>query len=67
MKFKSHNVKEIFTLCGGHISPILTASEALGIKIIDTRHEVNAVFAADSASRLRQSIGVAAVTSGPGK
>uniref|UniRef100_A0A914M2Y6 2-hydroxyacyl-CoA lyase 2 n=2 Tax=Meloidogyne TaxID=189290 RepID=A0A914M2Y6_MELIC len=59
-------LKEIFTLCGGHISPILVSSEQLGIKIYDTRHEVNAVFAADAVARLRQHIGVAAVTSGPG-
>ncbi|CAJ0604603.1 unnamed protein product [Cylicocyclus nassatus] len=63
---KSHDVKEIFVLCGGHISPILVAAENLGIKIIDTRHEVTAVFAADAVARLRQSIGVAAVTAGPG-
>ncbi|KAF7633486.1 hypothetical protein Mgra_00007175, partial [Meloidogyne graminicola] len=63
---KAHDVKEIFTLCGGHISPILVGSEQLGIKIYDTRHEVNAVFAADAVARLRQHIGVAAVTSGPG-
>ncbi|GMT22045.1 hypothetical protein PFISCL1PPCAC_13342, partial [Pristionchus fissidentatus] len=63
---KAHNVQEIFTLCGGHISPILVASEKLGIKIIDTRHEVTTVFAADAVARLRQSIGVAAVTAGPG-
>ncbi|CAK5079504.1 unnamed protein product [Meloidogyne enterolobii] len=36
------------------------------LKIYDTRHEVNAVFAADAVARLRQHIGVAAVTSGPG-
>ncbi|WKY06320.1 hypothetical protein Q1695_006486 [Nippostrongylus brasiliensis] len=63
---KSHDVQEIFVLCGGHISPILVAAEKLGIKIIDTRHEVTAVFAADAVARLRQSIGVAAVTAGPG-
>ncbi|TMS39735.1 hypothetical protein L596_006216 [Steinernema carpocapsae] len=63
---KSHNVQEIFTLCGGHISPILVASENLGIKVVDTRHEVTAVFAADAVARLRQSIGVVAVTAGPG-
>lgn len=62
----AHNVKEIFTLVGGHISPILVAAERLGIKVIDTRHEVTAVFAADAVARLRQSIGVAAVTAGPG-
>ena len=26
-----HNVKWIFTLCGGHISPILTACKEIGI------------------------------------
>ena len=63
---KAHDVREVFTLCGGHISPILVSSEQLGIKIYDTRHEVNTVFAADAVARLRQNIGVAAVTSGPG-
>ncbi|KAE9556240.1 hypothetical protein FO519_000579 [Halicephalobus sp. NKZ332] len=62
----AHGVKEIFTLVGGHISPILVAAERLGIKVIDTRHEVTTVFAADAVARLRQSIGVAAVTAGPG-
>lgn len=37
---KSHGVKFIFTLVGGHISPILVAAEKLGIKVVDTRHEV---------------------------
>ncbi len=30
----------MFTLVGGHISPILVACENLGIRVIDTRHEV---------------------------
>jgi len=63
---KAHEVSHIFTLCGGHISPILVACENLGIKVVDTRHEVNAVFAADAVARLTQKIGVAAVTAGPG-
>uniref|UniRef100_A0A183BVC6 2-hydroxyacyl-CoA lyase 2 n=1 Tax=Globodera pallida TaxID=36090 RepID=A0A183BVC6_GLOPA len=63
---KAHSVREIFTLCGGHISPILVACEQLGIRVLDTRHEATAVFAADAAARLRQDIGVAAVTAGPG-
>jgi len=56
----------LFTLCGGHISPILVAAKAAGIRIIDMRHEVNAVFAADAVSRLTDRPGVAAVTAGPG-
>lgn len=59
-------MKQLFTLSGGHISPILCASEKLGIRIVDVRHEVNAVFAADAVARLSGTIGVAAVTAGPG-
>ena len=59
-------VKTLFTLCGGHISPILVGAKALGIRIVDTRHEVDAVFAADATARLTGIPGVAAVTAGPG-
>src|SRR5437763_1083788 len=59
-------VRWIFTLCGGHISPILVAAKRRGIRIIDTRNEVTAVFAADAAARLTGTPGVAAVTAGPG-
>jgi len=64
---KAHGVEHIFTLVGGHISPLLVASEKLDIRIVDTRHEVTAVFAADAAARLKPgTVGVAAVTAGPG-
>ncbi|XP_031565724.1 acetolactate synthase-like protein, partial [Actinia tenebrosa] len=63
---KAHGVKYVFTLVGGHISPILVASQNNGIKVIDTRHEVTAVFAADAVARLSGVVGVAAVTAGPG-
>ncbi len=56
----------IFTLCGGHISPILSAAKARGIRIVDVRDEVTAVFAADASARLTGRPGVAAVTAGPG-
>lgn len=59
-------VKTIFTLCGGHISPVLTGARQAGIRVIDTRHEATAVFAADATSRLTGIPGVAAVTAGPG-
>jgi acetolactate synthase-1/2/3 large subunit len=62
----AHGVRCIFTLCGGHISPILTAAKARGIRIIDTRDEATAVFAADAMARLTGLPGVAAVTAGPG-
>ncbi|MBL7993720.1 MAG: thiamine pyrophosphate-binding protein [Candidatus Kapabacteria bacterium] len=63
---KKQGVQALFTLCGGHISPILLGCKQLGIKVVDTRHEVNAVFAADAVARLTGVPGVAAVTAGPG-
>ncbi|XP_014817198.1 PREDICTED: acetolactate synthase-like protein, partial [Calidris pugnax] len=63
---KAHGVRFLFTLAGGHISPVLVASEKVGIRVVDTRHEATAVFAADAISRLSGRIGVAAVTAGPG-
>jgi acetolactate synthase-1/2/3 large subunit len=59
-------VRTLFTLCGGHISPILVAAKARGLRVVDTRHEANAVFAADATARLTGVPGVAAVTAGPG-
>lgn len=63
---QKQGVKFLFTLCGGHISPIFVGAENIGIRVIDTRHEANAVFAADAVSRLSGVPGVAAVTAGPG-
>ena len=59
-------VREIFTLCGGHISPILVEAKKAGIRITDVRDEATAVFAADALARLTGIPGVAAVTAGPG-
>ena len=61
-----HGVRHLFTLCGGHISPILIGCKSEGIRVIDVRHEATAVFAADAFSRLSGIPGVAAVTAGPG-
>ncbi|KAM7028217.1 2-hydroxyacyl-CoA lyase 2 [Acridotheres tristis] len=63
---RAHGVRFLFTLPGGHISPVLVACEKIGIRVVDTRHEATAVFAADAVSRLSGRIGVAAVTAGPG-
>ena len=59
-------VREIFTLCGGHISPILVEAKRIGIRVTDVRDEATAVFAADAYARLTGIPGVAAVTAGPG-
>jgi acetolactate synthase-1/2/3 large subunit len=63
---RARGVRFIFTLCGGHISPILTGAKALGMRIVDVRDEATAVFAADAVARLTGVPGVAAVTAGPG-
>jgi thiamine pyrophosphate-dependent acetolactate synthase large subunit-like protein len=63
---RAHGVRCLFTLCGGHISPILSAAKARGIRVVDVRDEATAVFAADATARLSGLPGVAAVTAGPG-
>ena len=62
----AQGVPYIHTLYGKHISPILSAAKARGIRIVDVRDEATAVFAADAAARLSGRPGVAAVTAGPG-
>src|SRR4051812_11745119 len=61
-----HGVRFLFTLCGGHISPILVAAKQRGIRVVDVRDEVTTVFAADAVARITGIPGVAAVTAGPG-
>jgi acetolactate synthase-like protein len=61
-----HGVRHLFTLCGGHISPVLVGAKGRGIRVIDVRDEASAVFAADGMARLTGVTGVAAVTAGPG-
>lgn len=65
-RLKEHGVTHLFTLCGGHISPLLVAARRSGIRVVDTRHEATAGFAADALARLTGKVGVAAVTAGPG-
>jgi acetolactate synthase-1/2/3 large subunit len=63
---RRQGVQFLFTLCGGHISPILIGAKKEGIRVVDVRDEVNAVFAADAVGRITGVPGVAAVTAGPG-
>jgi len=64
---KEARVEVIFTLSGGHIMPLYDGCIDEGIKVVDVRHEQAAVHAADSWARCNPgSIGVAAITAGPG-
>ena len=62
----ARGVRQLFTLCGGHISPILIGAKANGIDVVDVRDEVSAVFAADAVARMTGIPGIAALTAGPG-
>jgi acetolactate synthase-1/2/3 large subunit len=64
---KEAGVEVVFTLSGGHIMPLYDGCIDEGIRIVDVRHEQAAVHAADAWARCRPgSIGVAAITAGPG-
>lgn len=63
---KAHETEFLYTLCGGHISPIFVEAKKAGIRVIDVRDEASTVFAADATARLTGKPGVAAVTAGPG-
>lgn len=63
---KQKGITHLFTLCGGHISPILVGARRCGIAVVDVRNEASAVFAADAMARLSGRPGVAVVTAGPG-
>jgi len=60
------DVKYIFTLSGGHITPIYQYLENSAVKLFDTRHEQAAVFMAEAWGKLTRNPGVAMVTAGPG-
>ena len=59
-------VDYIYSLSGGHITPIYQHLENTPITLFDVRHEQAAVHAADGYSRSSDKVGVALVTSGPG-
>ena len=61
-----HGIEKIFTLSGGHITPIYQYLENTPIRLVDTRHEQAAVFMAEAWGKLTRKAGVAMVTAGPG-
>lgn len=61
-----NGVDRVFTLSGGHIFPIYDGFKSRDMKIVDTRHEQTAGFAAEGHAKLSRGLGVAALTAGPG-
>jgi acetolactate synthase I/II/III large subunit len=63
---RRQGVDTVFTLSGGHLFPLYDGLVARGIRIVDTRHEQTAVFAAEAWAKLTRRLGVALLTAGPG-
>lgn len=59
-------VDVVFGLPGGAISPVHDALLDSSLRVITTRHEAGAMFAAAAYARATGKLGVVAVTSGPG-
>jgi acetolactate synthase-1/2/3 large subunit len=63
---RAHDVDVMFTLNGGHIWPFYEAARDRGMRVVDTRHEQSAAFAAEAYAKLTRCPGLAALTAGPG-
>lgn len=60
-------IKVVFGIPGGSIAPVYDAlMQRPEVRIVTTRHETSAVFAASAYARLTGNVGIALVTSGPG-
>jgi acetolactate synthase I/II/III large subunit len=56
----------MFTLNGGHVWPLYDAARDRGMRVVDTRHEQAATFAAEAYAKLTRRPGLAVLTAGPG-
>ena len=65
-RLRAHGVEKLFTLSGGHLFSIYDGCRAEGIELIDVRHEQTATFAAEGWAKVTRSVGVCALTAGPG-
>src|ERR1700742_2304365 len=65
-RLRASGIDAIFTLSGGHLFSIYDGCRAENIRLIDTRHEQTATFAAEGWSKVTRVPGVAALTAGPG-
>jgi acetolactate synthase-1/2/3 large subunit len=63
---RAQGVSKLFTLSGGHLFSIYDGCRAEGIDIVDVRHEQTAGFAAEGWAKVTRTLGVCALTAGPG-
>jgi acetolactate synthase-1/2/3 large subunit len=60
------SVRHVFTLVGGHTTPVVDACAQIGVGIVDVRHEEAAAHMAHAWARTTGEPGIALVTAGPG-
>jgi len=65
-RLRAHGVSHLFTLSGGHLFSLYDGCRAEGIELVDVRHEQTAAFAAEGWAKVTRSLGVCALTAGPG-
>lgn len=65
-RLRASGIDTLFTLSGGHLFSLYDGCRREGIRLIDTRHEQTAAFAAEGWSKVTRVPGVAALTAGPG-
>jgi acetolactate synthase-1/2/3 large subunit len=65
-RLRASGIDTVFTLSGGHLFSIYDGCRSEGIRLVDTRHEQTATFAAEGWSKVTRVPGVAALTAGPG-
>ena len=65
-RLKARGVDTLFTLSGGHLFSVYDGCRSEGIRLVDTRHEQTAAFAAEGWAKVTRTPGVAALTAGPG-
>jgi acetolactate synthase I/II/III large subunit len=63
---RRHGVDAMFTLSGGHLFVLYDGAVQADLRLIDTRHEQTAVFAAEGWAKVTRRLGCAAITAGPG-
>jgi len=63
---KAAGIDALFALPGGHVLPLFEGARVEGLRLIDTRHEENAVFMAEGWALATGRPAAAAVTAGPG-
>ncbi|WP_320671039.1 acetolactate synthase [Patulibacter defluvii] len=65
-RLRASGIDTLFTLSGGHLFSLYDGCRSEGIRLVDTRHEQTAAFAAEGWSKVTRTPGVAALTAGPG-